>query len=393
MSSAPQRSIAKGDRAECGSVGSAELGILILLTRYLKKSALSIMKAVSLFGIVSRTHWRNSRLLILGYHGISFEDEHEWDPSYFVTRELLGQRLQWLKTEDFSVLDLDTAIGALSSGELPERSVVLTFDDGFYNFYKLGHPLLAAYGVPSTVYLTTYYSEDNRPVLGVTASYILWKQRTRTVLLTAVPEFSRRVELSKRETRNAVVTALQAHAASARMGADEKHTLLRSLASDVGFDFDRFCESRLLNLMTPAEAREISEAGVDIQLHTHRHRTPMDETLFRREIVDNRTRIEDITGRRLRHFCYPSGVYDPGFLPWLRDLGITSAVTCDPGICSRHNNPLLLPRFLDTSTVSRTDFESWATGILPLIYGGIGIKGGRTFRGGGVLASKKTSDA
>jgi peptidoglycan/xylan/chitin deacetylase (PgdA/CDA1 family) len=359
----------------------------------LKKTALSVMKTVSLFEAVSRTQWRNSRLVILGYHGISFEDEHEWDPSYFVTRGLLGQRLEWLKAEGFSVLPLETAIGALFSGELPERSVVLTFDDGFYNFYKLGHPLLAAYGVPSTVYLTTYYSEDNRPVLGVTASYMLWKRRKRTVRIAAVPEVSQTLDLSRRETRDAVVTALQTHAASAGFGADEKHALLRSLAADIGFDFETFCESRLLNLMTPAEAREISAAGVDIQLHTHRHRTPMDETLFRREIQDNATRIEDITGRIPRHFCYPSGVYDPTFLPWLRKLGIASAVTCDPGICSRDANPLLLPRFLDTCGVSQTDFESWVSGALPLLYSGIKPNGGRTRRGGGASASTKPSDA
>jgi peptidoglycan/xylan/chitin deacetylase (PgdA/CDA1 family) len=328
------------------------------------------MKAASVFEIVSRSSWRSSRLLILGYHGISFEDEHEWDPSYFMTREQLEQRLRWLQTEGFSIVPLEAAITALFAGNLPERSVVLTFDDGFYNFYRLAYPLLAANSIPSTVYLTTYYSEDNRPVLGVTADYMLWRRRKHTVKLTLTPALNCTADLSQREVRVGVVAELQAYAASAGFGADEKHALLRALAADIGFDFDELCESRRLNLMTPEETRAISAAGVDVQLHTHRHRTPLDEGAFRREIVDNRTRIESITGHKLRHFCYPSGVYDSRYLPWLRDLGVTSAVTCDPGICSRGSEPLLLPRFLDTSTVSQTDFESWASGTLPLLYNG-----------------------
>ena len=49
------------------------------------------------------------------------------------------------------------------------------------------------------------------------------------------------------------------------------------------------------------------------------------------EIETNRRKIEAVTGKYARHFCYPSGNYDMRFLPWLADLGVRSATTCDPG--------------------------------------------------------------
>ena len=111
------------------------------------------------------------------------------------------------------------------------------------------------------------------------------------------------------------------------------------------------------------KARELSERGVDVQLHTHRHRTPLDRNLFQREIEDNRRCINEITGKEPAHFCYPSGVYARRFLPWLDEAGIKSATTCEVGFASRASHPLLLPRFLDNNTMAPIEFEAWLTGV------------------------------
>jgi peptidoglycan/xylan/chitin deacetylase (PgdA/CDA1 family) len=115
--------------------------------------------------------------------------------------------------------------------------------------------------------------------------------------------------------------------------------------------------------MNRQEIQQLAESGVDFQLHTHRHRTPLDEELFRREIRDNRAHIAlAITGEK-KHFCYPSGAYRPEFLPWLASEGIVSATTCDTGLATRHSDPLLLPRLIDTSRRSDLDFEGWVSGV------------------------------
>src|SRR6185436_11655546 len=99
--------------------------------------------------------------------------------------------------------------------------------------------------------------------------------------------------------------------------------------------------------MSAREISELASQGVDIQLHTHRHRTPRERELFLREIEDNRKSIRNFTGKAASHFCYPSGDYDPAFLPWLKEAGVVSATTCETGLASRQCDPLLLPRMLD----------------------------------------------
>jgi hypothetical protein len=119
----------------------------------------------------------------------------------------------------------------------------------------------------------------------------------------------------------------------------------------------------MLQLMTPAEVAEIARGGIDVQLHTHRHRTPFEEQLFAREVRDNRKWLSGVTGRHATHFCYPSGVYSPEFWPWLRAEGVVSATTCDPGIATPSSERLLLPRFLDSMSVSDLEFEGWLCGF------------------------------
>jgi peptidoglycan/xylan/chitin deacetylase (PgdA/CDA1 family) len=120
-------------------------------------------------------------------------------------------------------------------------------------------------------------------------------------------------------------------------------------------------------LLTEEELAELARRGHDIQLHTHRHRTPRDETLFRKEIRENREVLEACTGRPAIHFCYPSGDVDDMFLPWLRETNVATATTGRAALATRDDDPLLLPRYVDTMAQSDLVFESWLCGIADLV--------------------------
>jgi peptidoglycan/xylan/chitin deacetylase (PgdA/CDA1 family) len=99
-------------------------------------------------------------------------------------------------------------------------------------------------------------------------------------------------------------------------------------------------------------------------LHTHRHRSPRDKALFQREISDNSEYIEGLTGQRPVHFCYPSGDLSADFLPWLAELDVKTATTCERGLANASSQDLLLPRFLDDSSVDLIRFQSFVAGVL-----------------------------
>jgi peptidoglycan/xylan/chitin deacetylase (PgdA/CDA1 family) len=111
----------------------------------------------------------------------------------------------------------------------------------------------------------------------------------------------------------------------------------------------------------------MARRGFDIQLHTHRHRTPREKEVFFEEVRENRRILEDLTGRSTTHFCYPSGDVDSVFLPWLRELNVETATTTAPNLASPGDDPLLLPRFVDTMNQPEVLFESWLSGARSML--------------------------
>jgi peptidoglycan/xylan/chitin deacetylase (PgdA/CDA1 family) len=331
-----------------------------------KRTALAGCKAAGLFRATLLSEWRRKRVLILCYHGVSLDDEHEWKPKLYVTQGLLERRLRRLKNEGYHILSLERAIRALYAKDLPERSIVVTFDDGGYDFYKCAYPVLSSYGIPSTVYLTSYYCSRNWPVFDQICSYLLWKKRDGVLCFPEVLGGREGRGLRNAEQRLRVWKELVGYAGREGLSAAARNELAAELARRLNVDFAELIRGRIVQLMNPKEVGELASAGVDFQLHTHRHRVPRNRELFEREIEENRQCIRQMTGAVPVHFCYPSGVVDPMFVPWLRQLGIASGTTCEAGCASDAQDPLLLPRFQDSSLVSDIEFEGWITGFIPL---------------------------
>jgi peptidoglycan/xylan/chitin deacetylase (PgdA/CDA1 family) len=337
------------------------------MLREIKLASLGLLRGAGAFRVVANSQWRRERLLILCYHGVSLEDEHLWRPQLYMPPSLLGQRLETLRAMRCSVLPLGEALTRLRSGDLPPRSVAITFDDGTYDFYKQAYPLLKNYEYPVTVYQTTYYTDHEMPIFNLTCSYLLWKRRGERLSGAQELGLSEPVDLSTELGRHRIVRTLIERSERANLTGLEKNEIARRLAESLGIDYTVYAAKRMLQLMNAQEVAEVARNGVDVQLHSHRHRTPEDETLFRREIAENRERILALTGREASHFCYPSGVYRQEFVGWLKEDDVISATTCDAGLAGRDCNAFLLPRFVDTTGRSQTEFESWLSGVGSLV--------------------------
>jgi peptidoglycan/xylan/chitin deacetylase (PgdA/CDA1 family) len=332
--------------------------------RRLKQAPLLAFKMLGGFERMLDSAWRRKRLLILCYHGVSIDDEHQWNPAMYVTADALRRRFEILRDARCAILPLQDALKRLYTTSLPPRSVAITFDDGYFDVYSRAYPLLRAFDVPATVYIATLRCENNRPVFNLMCSYLVWKARGRVIELEAIGE---PLDLRTPAARAKAVQRIIAFASRERLGIEGKDALAAELAGACAVDYPDVVKRRLLSIMTPDEVRALSAQGVSFELHTHRHITPTAAAVWEREIGQNRESIERMTQRPATHFCYPSGIYRPEFLPWLTEQRVVSATTCDPGLASQHTNPLLLPRFVDTTAVSPVEFEGWVSGAATFV--------------------------
>ena len=337
--------------------------IHIGMLKQFKQATLKSLRATRVSTLVERSRWRRQRLMILAYHGISIDDEHLWSHHQYMPADIFRARMQSLVKSGCNVLPLGEAIQRLYKNDLPEKSVAITFDDGTDDFHQKAWPILKEFGFPVTLYLTTFYSNYNKPVFDLMCDYLMWKGRSQTLDLRKLVERDLKAELHTEPLRKAALAEIHAFAKAQKMDAGAKDALASALGAELKVDYQSLIDRRMMHNLMPDEVRRLSDDGVDIQLHTHRHRTPKDRQLFLREIEDNRASIEEITGKVATHFCYPSGRYDHAFLPWLKESGVVSATTCEPGFASRTSDPLLLPRVLDMSTLSPIEFDSWLSGI------------------------------
>jgi peptidoglycan/xylan/chitin deacetylase (PgdA/CDA1 family)/SAM-dependent methyltransferase len=330
-----------------------------------RDSALQVIRLAGGLNAVSRSRWRSRRLLILCYHGFAQDDEHRWDPALYVTRDHLESRLKFLAAEGYAVVPLAEGLARLRAGTLPPRAVAITVDDGTYDFYAIAYPVLKRLGVPVTVFVSTYYVVDRRPVFDGACQYLLWKAWTSGKVDLKDPLDDGAPLLRTAVDCGAAAVRVREIARRERWSAERKHEWLERFARRLGLDWEDFLRRRLVALMHPEEIGALDPAIADVQLHTHRHRAPEQRELFLREIADNRRALSEcgVDARRLTHFCYPSGIHLPAFLPWLAEAGVTSAVTTVPGVASKRDDALLLPRFIDATTTSEVEFEGWASGL------------------------------
>ena len=114
--------------------------------------------------------------------------------------------------------------------------------------------------------------------------------------------------------------------------------------------------------------KKMHEAGVDIQLHTHRHTLGGgNESIILREISDNRTMIKKVCSHTPIHFCYPSGYYTEEHLHCLREADVISATTCKSGLNHIDTPMLELNRFLDGEDITEIEFEAELSGFKELL--------------------------
>ncbi|MFZ5800922.1 MAG: poly-beta-1,6-N-acetyl-D-glucosamine N-deacetylase PgaB [Candidatus Omnitrophota bacterium] len=97
-------------------------------------------------------------LLVLCYHDVPKAVDLD---TFGVDRAAFVQQIEYLRTHGYHFVSLDEVIKADKKlGSLPDKPVLLTFDDAYLSFYEFVFPLLKLYGYPCVLSVITSWVDS-----------------------------------------------------------------------------------------------------------------------------------------------------------------------------------------------------------------------------------------
>ncbi|MDD3114730.1 MAG: polysaccharide deacetylase family protein [Anaerovibrio sp.] len=104
-------------------------------------------------------------VMVLNYHKIA--NEHK---SLSVTLPDFEQHMKWLQEYGYTSITPEELYAFVVGGAaLPEKPVLITFDDGYKDNYTNAYPIMKKYGFKGTIFVVTGF-------LGVYDNYLTWDQ-------------------------------------------------------------------------------------------------------------------------------------------------------------------------------------------------------------------------
>ena len=303
-----------------------------------------------------------SKGLILMYHRIADVSADPW--GLCVSPQNFGEHLQVLKTAT-TVMRLEDLAKAQQQGNIPEKAVVITFDDGYIDNFVNAKPLLEQYQIPATIFLASGYIGSDRE--------FWWDELERIFLspgelpATLTLKINDRVynwDLSQVTEYTESDYERERHLSAWQGQKGSRHAIFYSvwetlqplpnqpqkLALDDIIKWSKRSPTARPDYrpMNREEAQKLISGGlIEVGAHTVNHPclSAHGETYQQQEISQSKTTIEKLLGRTITTFAYPFGAYNQATVPLVENLGFTCACSTEPSPVWWKCDPYQLPRF------------------------------------------------
>ncbi|MFN2501633.1 MAG: polysaccharide deacetylase family protein [Pyrinomonadaceae bacterium] len=283
---------------------------------------------------------------VFAYHRVVADLKKAESESFYglvVSTETFRRHCEILKAS-YNVVSLESAVSVLKGKRQAHRPLaVITFDDGYLDFYEQAFPVLKDLGLPATMFLPTECIGSGVPLAH---DRIFWLLREAMRMRVPVGAALERASVPRTVSRSfSNVRYLPALT-----------EMLVHLPSDVRENAITGMERILPDAKVyPPEYRlldwhhilEMADAGVSFGGHTANHVVlPLEsENDSETEILRSKAGLEARLGRPVTSFAYPNGEYNPTVRRLVAKAGYSIAVTTQKKINYPGTDPLAIGRF------------------------------------------------
>jgi peptidoglycan/xylan/chitin deacetylase (PgdA/CDA1 family) len=303
----------------------------LLIKRSIKTVASMVKRQIGFTSLASGS------VNILAYHRVVADIAKAEKEAFYgivVSSETFRRHCEMLK-KTYDVVSLETAMDFLTTERKVERPLaVITFDDGYLDFYEEAFPVLKELGLPATNFLPTDCIGQETPLAH---DRIFW-------LLKQV--FERRISIES-VLKNAGISAMSNRLRLTEAIVYLRHDLREEVIAELENTLGEFVEyPREYRLLNWDQVREMSDQGMEFGGHTANHvvLTLENEAIAKTEIFAGKKELEKQLNREIRTFAYPNGEYNAKVRQILADAGYSAAVTTERRINNKGADLLALGR-------------------------------------------------
>lgn len=225
---------------------------------------------------------------------------------------------------------------------LPEKSIVVTFDDGYKDNLTLASPILQKHGVPATFFITTGTIGAGRMKWEDQLS--CWIRRSGVEVLTLeLPAGGVSFAIGSQKDKFKAINALVGRLGL--LSQAERQPLL----DELGKQLQVKCDDQADVMLNWEDVRRLADTpGFSIGSHsvTHPHLTRIPPEQARFEVTHSREQLEKETGHPVTTFAYPYGDFNRELIQVLQSAGYKSAGTIEYGQNGIRRDPFRLKRVL-----------------------------------------------
>ena len=335
--------------------------------RRLRKVIFSISGALGIHRLFASLY--RHQPVVLTFHGVTAEN-----PGHICNHEGLHlhlpifTRLMEHVARHYRPVPLLRVVDWLDgNGAVPDRAVVVTFDDGFRNVLTHAAPVLHRLGIPATLFVATDF---------VYGGEMLWPDRLMGAL-ALTRERSIEVEwnhqahtLDVSSDERKIEANTQLLAVLKALPQVERLALLARVIERLGVQTSLLASAwDGFHPLEPGELRGLTALGVSVGSHTCSH--PIVSRLApadaRRELAESKRLIEESTGTPCLEFAYPNGGprdFNQETRRHVMAAGYRCAVTTIKRRVSRSDQCFEIPRCtLTHNQVSAAEFAAEVSGF------------------------------
>jgi peptidoglycan/xylan/chitin deacetylase (PgdA/CDA1 family) len=239
-------------------------------------------------------------------------------------------------------MDLEELVARGTRGDLPERAVAITFDDGYEDNYRHAFPLLRKFGLPATIFIASAAVNNRLPLWHDRVFDAFRFAQAKRARLRSWHEFEIVLE-SEDWARQSLRRFLQR---AKYLPCQTRLALVDELEQALDPDA---CGHPRASMLTWEQMREMQAHGIRFGSHTVTHPilTCVDEQQLRDELFNSKAELEARLAEKVTGFAYPNGKpddYNEEVKKVLRSACYSWAVTTNLGFNTSHQDRFELKR-------------------------------------------------